>query len=59
MSNSFIEEFNEIKKQLKVECISIVLTNDCTTVELSVVHKFSNKVIVVKDLFEAEEVFSL
>ena len=59
LSNQYIEEFNKVKKQLKVECVSVVLTNDYTSIDLSVVHKFSNKVIVVKNLFEAEKVFSL
>ncbi len=59
LSNSFIEEFNEVKKQRKFECISIILPNGYNSVDLSVVQKFSTKVIEVNNLFEAEEVFLL
>lgn len=59
LPSTFVEEFNEVKKQLKFECISIVLMNTFNSVGLSVVQKFSNKVIEVNNLFEAEEVFSL
>lgn len=59
LSNTFIAEFNAVKIQTKFECISILLTNSLKSKDLSVVHGFSDKVITVKTLFDAEEVFLL
>ena len=58
VSSRFLEEFNAIKKKRNFECMSIVLTNLIQTVNLDIVQRFSDKVIEVKDLFDAEEVFS-
>lgn len=59
LSSRFLEEFHTIKKQRNFECTSIILTNLIQTVNLDIVHRFSDKVIEVNDLFDAEEVFSL
>ena len=59
LSSRFLDEFNTIKKKRNFECTSIVLTNLIQTVNLDIVHRFSDKVIEVKDLFDAEEVFSM
>lgn len=59
LSRSFIEEFNAMKKKKQFECTAIVLTNLFNAVDLQLVNQFSDKVIEVKDLFEAEEVFSI
>ena len=59
LSSRFLEEFHTIKKQRNFECTSIVLTNLIQTVNLDIVHRFSDEVIEVKDLFDAQEVFSL
>lgn len=59
LSSSFIEEFNAIKKKRDFECTSIVLTNLIQTVNIDIVYRFSDKVIEVKDLFDAEEIFSI
>lgn len=59
LSNRFLEEFHTIKKQRNFQCTSIVLTNLIQPVNLDIVHRFSDKVIEVKDLFDAQEVFSL
>lgn len=59
LSSQFIEEFNSCKQKRKFECISIVLTNLVNTIDLNVVQKFSDRVIEVNDLFEAEDVFLL
>lgn len=59
LSSSFIEEFNLVKKNKQFECTSIVLKNAFNTVDLNVVNKFSDKVLEVNELFEAEEAFVL
>lgn len=59
LSSQFLDEFNTIKKKRKFECTTIVLTNLINTVDLKIVHRFSDKVIEVGELFEADEVFSL
>ncbi len=58
LSSRFLEEFNTMKKKRKFECTSIVLTNLINTVNMELVHSFSDKVIEVNGLFEAEEAFS-
>ena len=52
LTQSFIEDFNEAKKQQKFECISIILNNNSDMVDLTIVKKFSNKVIEVDYLGE-------
>ena len=59
LSSRFLEQFNTIKKKRNFECTSIVLTNLIHTVNLDIVERFSDKVIEVKNLFDAEEVFSI
>ena len=59
LPSSFIEEFTSIKKKRKFECTSIVLTNLINTVDLSIVERFSDHTIEVKNLFEAEAVFAI
>ncbi len=59
LSSRFIEDFNIAKKKRKFECTSIVLTNLINTVDMELVNSFSDKVIEVNELFEAEEVFTL
>lgn len=59
LPSSFIEEFTAIKKKRKFECTAIVLTNLINTVDLSIVERFSDHVIEVKNLFEADTVFAL
>ena len=58
LSSRFLEEFNAMKKKRKFECTSIVLTNLINTVNMELVQSFSDKVIEVNELFEAEEAFS-
>ena len=50
LTQSFIEDFNEAKKQRKFECISIILNNNSVMVDLTIIKKFSNKVIEVDHL---------
>ena len=52
LTQSFIEDFNEAKKQRKFECISIILNNNSNMVDLTIIKKFSNKVIEVEYLAE-------
>ena len=59
LSNNFIEEFCEIKRKRKFECTSIVLTKDIHSLNVDVVQRFSDNVIVVRNLLEAEAVFSI
>ena len=59
LSSSFVKEFNAVKKQCIFECISIVITNTYKPADLLVVHSFSDKVLQVNNLFEADGVFSL
>lgn len=59
LPSRFIEEFAQTKKQKQFECTSIVLTNLFNTVDLNVVDRFSDRVIEVNELFEAEDAFVL
>lgn len=59
LPSRFIEEFEHTKKQKQFECTSIVLTNLFNTVDLNVVDRFSDRVIEVNELFEAEDAFVL
>ncbi|WP_161946639.1 VWA domain-containing protein [Ureibacillus xyleni] len=59
LTTNFIETFNQTKKQKSCECISIILTNYFNAVDLSIVERFSDKVIEVNDLFDATEAFSI
>ena len=59
LSSRFIEEFNEVKRKKQFECTSIVLTNLYNAVDLTIVNKFSDRVIEVSELFEAHEAFSI
>lgn len=59
LSSAFIEQFNAMKKQRKFACTAIVLTNLFNAVDLGLVNRFSDSVIEVNDLFDAEEVFSI
>src|SRR5690606_10846134 len=59
LPSRFIEEFAQSKKQKQFECTSIVLTNLFNTVDLNVVDRFSDRVIEVNELFEAEDAFVL
>lgn len=55
----FIEEFNVTKKKKQFECTAVVLTNLFNAVDMTVVKKFSDRVIEVNELFEAADVFAL
>lgn len=59
LPSRFIEEFKQTKKLKQFECTSIVLTNLFNTVDLNVVDRFSDRVIEVNELFEAEDAFVL
>ena len=59
LSNSFIEEFCDIKRKRKFECTSIVLTKNLQSLNVDVLKRFSDSIIEVKNLFEAEAVFSI
>ena len=59
LSTNFINEFSKIKKKRNFECTSIVLTNLFNAVDLNVVNRFSDHIIEVNDLLEAEEVFTI
>ena len=59
LSSKFIEEFNEVKRKKIVECTSIVLTNLNNAVDLNIVNQFSDRIIEVSELFEADEAFSI
>ncbi len=59
LSSQFLDEFNTIKKKRRFECTSIILTNYINTVDITVVERFSDKVIEVHNLFEAEDVFAM
>jgi uncharacterized protein with von Willebrand factor type A (vWA) domain len=59
LPSRFIEGFNAVKKKRKFECTSIVLTNLINTVDMELVNSFSDKVIEVNELFEAEDAFYL
>ncbi len=58
LSTDFINEFNQIKRKRQFECTSIILTNRPNTIDLKLVHRFSDKIIEVNDLTEAADVFS-
>ena len=58
LSSRFIEVFNEVKRKKQFECTSIVVTNLYNAVDVNIVHKFSDRVIEVSELFEAHEAFS-
>lgn len=57
LPTSFIDEFNEIKKQKQFECSAIVLTNLFNAVDLTLVERFSDHIMEVNELFEAEDAF--
>ncbi|MER1987311.1 MAG: VWA domain-containing protein [Solibacillus sp.] len=59
LPSAFIEEFNTIKKAKSFSCTAIVLTNVFNAVDLKVVNRFSDKVIEVNELFEADDVFAI
>lgn len=59
LSTSFLAEFNELKRKRKFECTSVVLTNVYNAVDETVIEKFSDHILHVNNLFEAEDVFSI
>lgn len=59
LSRKFIDEFNEVKKKRKFECTSIVLANLYNAVDETVIAKFSDRIIHVENLLEADDVFSI
>lgn len=59
LPSSFVEEFNQVKKAKRFSCTAVVLTNLFNAVDLKVVNRFSDKVIEVNELFEADDVFAL
>lgn len=59
LPRAFIDEFNQTKKEKSFTCTAVVLTNAYNAVDLKVVHRFSDKVIEVNELFEAGEAFAL
>lgn len=59
LPSAFVEEFNQVKRAKRFLCTAVVLTNLFNTVDLKVVERFSDKVIEVNELFEADEAFAL
>lgn len=59
LPTSFIDEFNEVKKKKQFECSAIVLTNLFNAVDLTLVGRFSDRIIEVNELFEADDAFAL
>ncbi|MFF5994964.1 VWA domain-containing protein [Lysinibacillus sp. KU-BSD001] len=59
LPSRFLEEFNVIKQKRKFECIAVILTNLINTVDVELVKRFSDKVIEVNTLLDAEEAFSI
>lgn len=59
LSSSFVEEFNTIKKARSFACTAVILTNLFNAVDLKVVERFSDKILEVNELFEAEEAFAM
>lgn len=59
LPSSFIEYFNDLKKKRQFECTSIVLTNLYNAVDQELLEKFSDKILNVHNLFEAEDVFAI
>lgn len=59
LSTKFLSEFNETKCKRKFECTSIVLTNLYNAVDKTVIEKFSDHILHVNNLLEADDVFSI
>jgi len=59
LPTSFIDSFNEVKKKRKFECTSVVLTNLFSAIDQDLLQKFSDKIINVQNLFEAEDIFTI
>ncbi|ATP40450.1 AAA family ATPase [Solibacillus sp. R5-41] len=59
LPTSFIDEFNEIKRKKQFECTAVVLTNLFNAVDLTLVGRFSDRILEVNELFEAENAFVL
>ena len=59
LSTNFINHFNDVKEKKKFECTTIALTNLFSAVDVSVIHRFSDRVMEVQSLLDAEEVFAI
>lgn len=59
LSEVFLKHFQETKKRKQFQCISVVLSTKYTKADAGAVECFSDKVIEVSDLNEAEDVFEL
>ena len=59
LPSRFIDEFNATKKKKQFECTSVILTNLFNAVDVTVVNKFSDRVMEVNELFEAADAFVL
>lgn len=59
LTTNFINQFNEVKRKRKFECTSIVLSNLYNAVDVTVIDKFSDRIITVENLLEADDVFSI
>lgn len=57
LPTSFIDEFNKIKKKKQFECSAVVLTNLFNAVDLTLVGRFSDRIMEVNELFEADGAF--
>ncbi|MEG0471579.1 MAG: AAA family ATPase [Solibacillus sp.] len=55
----FIDEFNEVKRKKQFECTAVVLTNLFNAVDLTLVGKFSDRILEVNELFEAVNAFKI
>ncbi|MEE1130729.1 MAG: VWA domain-containing protein [Caryophanon sp.] len=59
LSESFLKQFQETKKRKQFQCLSVVLSTKYTKADAQAVECFSDKVLEVSDLAEAEDVFEL
>ena len=59
LSKGFLDDYNETKRKRAFTCTSIVLTNLNNSVDINLVEKFSDRVIVANDLFSADQVFNV
>lgn len=59
LNETFLAHFAAVKKRKQFQCLSVVLQSKYTTTDVRAVERFSDKIVVVDDLTQAEEVFGL
>lgn len=59
LSEPFLKQFQETKKRKQFQCVSVVLSTKYTKADAESVACFSDKVLEVNDLDEAEAVFEI